>query len=601
MKKMFSVVSVAIIAGFCVGMTYSMHAINANRYFHYGMVRLPLITALESLNKWVGLFVVSFLLIAMCAYGLKFLWGRAGIRIHNKKIVYVLWALSGSSVLCYGAWSIYCYGLSFEANPVRAAFNLAVIAAAGLAAVEFLSNRQLLGKPGSGIQYPSATALVLLVLVLTGNAFLFVDRNYNVIRRPNVIFIIVDTLRADHVGCYGYSRTTTPNIDMLAEDSIVFKNAIATAPWTSASICSLITAQYPAKLRMADWAATIDDQSLLLSEILREHNYRTHGIISHIFIAGRFGFGQGFDGYDEANAQGEGHVSSPSVTRKATDYVRKNKDRPFFLFLHYFDPHYSYVQHEKYNYSPTYKGPQYSGMDWNNLMFRAPYMSGADVEYIKSLYDSEIAFTDEHIGRLIEELKALGLYEDALIVVTGDHGEEFVERGDHYIGHMRKVFQEMIHVPLVVKLPGKTQRRTVGSFVSLIDLMPSMLNALDLKIPAQYDHAGSIIDFDDPDSGPDRIIFSETRWELNFQAVIHQGWKLIQYPEMGIRMLFNLNEDPGEKQNLIDIHKERVRALEQALQSWNQDMSGGMSGGLPRKAAFSEEDKTKLKALGYLQ
>jgi arylsulfatase A-like enzyme len=352
---------------------------------------------------------------------------------------------------------------------------------------------------------------------------------------------------------------------------------------------------------MADWAAAIDDQSLLLSEILREHNYRTHGVVSHLFIAERYGFGQGFDGYDEDNAMGEGHVSSPSVTQKAIDYVRGTDGKPFLLFLHYFDPHYSYIQHEKYNFSPSYDGPHYSGMDWNNLMFRAPYMSERDAEHIRALYDSEIAFTDEHIGRLLKELRSLGLYDDSLVVLTADHGEEFLERGDHYIGHMRKVFQEMIHVPLLIKLPANAQRRTVDSFVSLIDIMPSILSAVGLPIPAEYEHGGRAINFADPDKNPERMVFSETRWTLNFQSVIYQGWKLIQYPEMGIQMLFNLHKDSGEKHNLIDTQEERAQSLEKALQAWNQDMSAGLSGGLPRETAFSEEDKTKLKALGYLQ
>ncbi|MBM4311485.1 MAG: hypothetical protein FJ119_11150 [Deltaproteobacteria bacterium] len=602
MKTVSRILAVAVVLGFATGMASAVDAIAANRYLHYGMFRLAATAAVHSVNTFLVFFSAACCCVALCHQALRLARTHSGIRLSPGRAGYFLAAVAAAAAAGYGLLSIYRYGFDYQANPVRAAFNIAVLSAAGLAAAGFLANRSSHNSRRRPVlRYLNASAAVLLVLTLAGNGALLLDRTSGFVPGPNIIFIVVDTLRADHVGSYGYDRNTTPNIDLLSEDSVVFKNAIATAPWTSASICSLITAQYPAKLRMADWAATIDEQSLLLSEILREHNYRTHGVISHIFIAGRYGFGQGFDGYDEDNARGGGHISSPSVTQKAIDYVRGAGDKPFLLFLHYFDPHYSYIQHEKHVFSAPFDGPQYSGMDWNNLIYRAPYMSVRDVEYIRALYDSEIAFTDEHIGRFLEELKRLGLYEDALIVLTADHGEEFLERGDYYIGHMRKVFQEMIHVPLIVKLPGRALKKTVERFVSLVDLMPSILSAAGVPMPAEYEHSGRVIDFADPDSGPDRMIFSETRWTLNFQSVIHKGWKFIQLPEMGIRMLFNLNDDPGEKQNLVDVHEDKGNELELALQAWNRDMSDSASGENHRETEFSEDDRAKLRALGYLQ
>ena len=151
--------------------------------------------------------------------------------------------------------------------------------------------------------------------------------------RPNVVLIVIDTLRADHVGTLGYSRATTPNIDALARQSIVFENAVAAAPWTLPSIATILTSQYPSVLGIRDQPVPMDGRFPLLSEVLKQEGYTTCGIVSHSLLSKTLGFGKGFEKYDEHNIAGRGGVSSPSVTNKAISFLGENPKSPFFLFL----------------------------------------------------------------------------------------------------------------------------------------------------------------------------------------------------------------------------------------------------------------------------
>lgn len=172
---------------------------------------------------------------------------------------------------------------------------------------------------------------------------------------PNVVLIVVDTLRPDHMSTYGYERKTTPNISRLAQDSILFRNAWSTAPWTLPSVGSLLTSQYPSALGIRDNIVPLDRRFELLPEVLQRHGYRTHGIVSSALLSARLGFGRGFDHYDESSSLFHSGSSSREVTRKAVEFLKARDDRPFFLFLHYFDPHYNYELHPRFRFGSGYR------------------------------------------------------------------------------------------------------------------------------------------------------------------------------------------------------------------------------------------------------
>lgn len=418
----------------------------------------------------------------------------------------------------------------------------------------------------------------------------------------NVILIVVDTLRADHLGCYGYFRNTSPNIDAFSENSIIFKNAISQAPWTTASVASMLTSLYPSELGIREKAIVLDESLWTLSELFKENGYQTKGIISHLLVSRELGFHQGFDDYDEENSRGHMHISSPSITEKAISFLREHRDDKFFLFLHYFDPHYNYIMHRKYNFYSDYDGPIRNRMPIKKLRAKIPSMNGDDLKYVKAAYDSEIRFVDEHIGKLFIKLKKLGLYENTLIVFTADHGEEFLEKSN-WIGHSTQVFQEMVHVPLIIKLPGNGKKRIIDRFTELINLMPTIADYLGFKMVHAYSISGTSMNLGNKNI-PERNVYSETYVESPKRTVINKGWKLIEFPEEKKLSLYNLTADPNESKDVGNISSEnrnKARHLLNLIQNWEKDMRENILQRKAKQPDFTEEEKERLKAFGYIK
>jgi arylsulfatase A-like enzyme len=435
-------------------------------------------------------------------------------------------------------------------------------------------------------------------------------------KRPNVILIVVDTLRADHVSCYGYERNTTPNIDKLAGAGILFKKAISAAPWTLPSVATILTSQYPCVLGIRDRPVVIDKRYPLLTEVLKLYDYRTCGVFSHALLSPRLGFGRGFDVYDNQTSpfRREG-ISSPAVHQSALSFLREVRGQPFFLFLHYFDPHYNYVLHSEYNYYPSYNGTVRSNHPIVDLWRMRHSLSADDLQYLVSLHDSEIAFTDEHIGKLLAGLKKQGLYDNSIIIVTSDHGEEFMERG--WIGHCTTLYQELLHVPLIVKLP-ELNFRIVESPVGLIDVMPTVLRYLGYKIPDGVE--GRALDLSSGNPVTGGPIFSETfnyilqkhqlpdvdeprRSEpIALRSIILGSRKLIYDERKGLRQIYELSEDPIERKNLSGQASEQNRRVQVLLSRWLEYVKTKEKAGPVQDASelFTPEQRKQLESLGYL-
>jgi arylsulfatase A-like enzyme len=423
-------------------------------------------------------------------------------------------------------------------------------------------------------------------------------------KKTNVILIVVDTLRADHLSCYGYYRNTTPHIDDFSRESLLFKNAISAAPWTSPSVASLFTSFYPIVLDYEANIRHLDDSFLTMAEIFKENDYDTKGIIAHYLIASKLKFGQGFDSYDQDNLGGPDNVSSHSITEKASVYLEDHKDSNFFLFLHYFDPHENYMLHEDYDYYPDYDGPLYSGQPiYEGVRDIASSLTPEDIEYLKALYDSEISYVDEYLGKLFDKLKELDLYDNTLIIITSDHGEEFCERGNSWIGHTRTVYQELIHVPLIIKVPHKNDHKVVEEYVGLIDILPTLVKQLGLKTSEKMDMEGAIINLNNGKRSQNSEIVSETRREAFWQSVIKDGWKYMADIKRNDKRLYNLLEDPEEKNNLSKERREITKQYEGLLQTWFNKISGKKSRYKVGQGdhEFTPEELKKLQSLGYFK
>jgi arylsulfatase A-like enzyme len=304
--------------------------------------------------------------------------------------------------------------------------------------------------------------------------------------KPNFILISIDSLRADHVGAYGYSRATTPHIDALAEESIVFENAVSTTSWTLPAHISMLTSRFSEAHGVTAAGDSLADSAITLPEILQENGYATAAVVSGPFLNRRFGFSQGFDIYDdetvsfaEINDSHQG-ITSPLTHERALEILNHVAGEPFFLFLHYWDVHYDYAPPPPFDemFDPDYSGSvSGNGFIRNDEIHRG--MDPRDLEHVVALYDGEIAFTDSYLGELFAELKRLELWDNTLIVLTSDHGDEFFEHGNK--GHRNTLYGELLDVPLIVKLP--QQRRSgerLGNLAGIVDIAPTMLEVAGL-------------------------------------------------------------------------------------------------------------------------
>jgi arylsulfatase A-like enzyme len=315
-------------------------------------------------------------------------------------------------------------------------------------------------------------------------------------QRPNVLVFLVDALRADHLGCYGHSRDTSPAIDALSREAALFETALSPASWTKPSIPSLFTGLYPIQHGVftgntKDSAERITsdilkDEHTTMAEVFRGAGYSTGAFVHNAQISSFMGFNQGFDVYAEhlGNAQ--------QINERFIQWLGSGLGRPFFGYVHYLDPHWPYTPPAPFDgmFSP----PAQTSVDFNNVNWKYLerqiqsgdlQLSADDLEAMRSLYDGEIRYTDAAIAAALESLREKGLYENTIVVLTADHGEEFMEHGR--IGHGNSLYDELLHIPLIIRSPqGRAPQgpsRTIADPVSLIDIMPTVLDLAGIEIP----------------------------------------------------------------------------------------------------------------------
>jgi arylsulfatase A-like enzyme len=324
---------------------------------------------------------------------------------------------------------------------------------------------------------------------------------------------------------------------------------------------------------------------------LHSNGYVTAAVVSHKFVDKKWNFHQGFDFFDQQNVVGHGGVCSQGVTKEAIRFLRtRNRDKPFFLFVHYFDPHFNYVQHDGHRF-PTethYSGPLGDRIRHQEIREMKEF-TAADLDKTLTVYDSEIAYTDYHIGNLFDALAMEDSFDDTLIVLTADHGEEFHDHGS--FGHARTLYNEVIHVPLLIKYPEMTRGRTETKPVALIDVFPTVLDYL--QIPLGHRISGKSLRGEEQG----RPVFSETSRFFNRRSAVADGHKLIWDKETDSVELYDLQEDPRERSNLAKKRPEIARAMKSALMKW--DRTGQMQEA--GEVDLSDDEIRELKALGYLE
>jgi arylsulfatase A-like enzyme len=391
----------------------------------------------------------------------------------------------------------------------------------------------------------------------------------NQTRARNVLLIVIDTLRADHLGAYGYARPSSPHIDAFARQAALFEHGYSHAPWTMPSVASMFTSLEPKDHGISDWQQPLDLHLLTLAEQLQAHGYRTEGYVSHGVLARLYQFDQGFDVYDSSVVDGRlprDITTAREVTDLAVRALERPLPQPFFLWVHYFDPHDAYLNHAEHPFG----------------------LAAID------RYDSEIAYTDVQVGRLLGALERAGRRDDTVVALLSDHGEGF---GAHrHLFHTVTLFDELLHIPYVLRVPGVPAQR-VSELVRAIDLAPTLLSLLGQPIPPQF--RGSPIALDARGRfvvGAGRPLVAETRRFADLRALRLGRYKLILDRAQGRRRLFDVEADPTEQRNLAKQRPDVAERLQALLEAHYAQGTREA----PRRTLPPDLERD-LKSLGYVQ
>jgi arylsulfatase A-like enzyme/Tfp pilus assembly protein PilF len=395
------------------------------------------------------------------------------------------------------------------------------------------------------------------------------------IKIRNVLLISIDTCRADHLSCYGYSRNTTPNIDAIAKDGILFENTTSPVPLTCPAHSSMLTGTIPPRHGVHDNTDyKLDDSFETLAEVLQQQGLATGAVISAFVLDSRYGLDQGFTVYEDnfagnPNEPGISEKKGDETTNLAISQLEQYRDEKFFLFLHYYDPHYAWDPPE-------------------------PFKSA----YANDPYAGEIAFVDHCIGKVIDKLKSLGLYDSTLIIITSDHGEGLKEHGE--LTHGYYIYQSTIKVPLIIKMPGGPIGLRVKANAGLIDIVPTVCSSLGIQIPSQVQGQDLNELLKNGDVEDQRPYYCgsllPTQYDCNpLLGVIKNNFKYIQTtrPE-----LYDLKNDPKELDNLVKQRPQRVRIMQDQLTLIMEDREAKES--TDSKLSHDAQSIARLESLGYI-
>ena len=434
------------------------------------------------------------------------------------------------------------------------------------------------------------------------------------LRRPrNVVVYLVDTLRADKLRPYRpTSRVRTPGLDRFVESAATFTAAHAQENWTKPSVATLLSSLMPWQHTAVRGESVLPDSVLLLPEILREQGFYTGSFIANGYVSDRFGFRQGWDTYRNYIREGR-RTPAQYVAADVLSWLdERPADRPFFLYIHTIDPHVPYRPPRELVslYQPApYRGPVNFRRDatlLENVKMGRIRLGAADRQQLEALYDGEITYHDIHFNAIIEGLARRGLADDTMIVITSDHGEEFWDHGS--VGHGHNVYEELLHVPMFIRLPGVTRGAVrVDEPMGLVDVLPTILDALGRPIPEDVAGRSVLPELLGRDlSAP---AFAVSGFMEGWRTVVVGRTKLIHRTAERV-MLHDLVEDPGEQNDVADQRPIAVRyargLLGLALVDSGTTARVAERGRRPRPRHGSEdatidaEMEAQLRALGYV-
>jgi arylsulfatase A-like enzyme len=483
------------------------------------------------------------------------------------------------------------------------------------------------------------------------------------VNNRNIILIVIDTLRADHLSCYGYERLTSPNIDDFAKRGVLFTNAIVQKTKTSPSVASILTGTYPYTHGVDGCRTMLYDDAITIGEVVKEHDYRTASVVSNGNLGYEFNFTQGFD--DVFEVWKLGSTIAENVNKYAISWLEKNYQDKFFLYIHYIDPHSKYTPPPPYN--EMFVNDEFYGRlkdikigigntHWNSIHYKDTLLEGphqTELDYYISQYDGEIRYCDEYVGQLLNKIKELGLDKNTLIILTADHGEDLTEH-DFYFGHGTFAYEACARVPFIISFPPIFKPKLVDDVVETVDIFPTILDFLGMeKINnSQGNSLFPILSGEDvKDINLKKFGFVEGNYGKQIVTAIRtKDWKLIYNPYLlhikgetlrfalvdtldfdsiyfpsfiwkswsyfcaigvddlrnyNMRYeLYNIKEDPDEQNNLYLKRSDIAITLRKELMKWLKEhprrFVKDITNGIEGKKP-EKETLENLKALGYIQ
>ncbi|MFQ5878016.1 MAG: sulfatase [Acidobacteriota bacterium] len=455
--------------------------------------------------------------------------------------------------------------------------------------------------------------------------------------RGSVLLITVDTLRADHLGCYGYARPTSPNMDRLAADGVLFERVYASVPRTTQSIASILTGRYPNGHGARGLISSLSDTNLTLAEILSREGYATAAFVSNMFLSPGQGFGQGFDIYDNPIGRWEGNSAS-RITLEALEWLgRLDPKAPFFLWVHYLDPHWTYDPSPPFDSAfdvgrgeplTLYEDVRAGRLSRGQVIFENR-LSRRQVARVVALYDGEIAQVDAALAPLIERTR--GRDPPVLIVLTSDHGESLGEH-DYYFAHGEYLYQPGLHIPLIITYPGRVPAGLRSAALAQnVDIAPTVLSLLGIDALHAADGRPLLVRErrSRPTGGapaeaaprfvpsPGRsIVFAESDFQLihpenkryhvpgprgRWSSASDGRYKLIHIPTRPGELLelYDLRDDPAESidlQGRLEAREVRSRLLRELKRFVDYDPGIGIR----EPGSMAADELDRLRSLGYL-
>jgi len=425
----------------------------------------------------------------------------------------------------------------------------------------------------------------------------------------NVVFIGVDTLRADRLGCYGHHRNTSPAIDGMAQQGVLFTNVMAHRALTLPSLASIMTSLHPVSHGVRGNAYRLSRIHQCLAEVLHEEGYATAAFLNNGVVRA-----QTWEGFDHI---GEGW--DDAVTTQAIEWLKQGRSQPVFLWLFLYAPHRPYAPPAAYvkRFDPDYDGKTYDE-EPTDVALNRTQLSEEELSKILMVYDGEIAYADANVGRLLDAMRELGMDENTLVVLWSDHGEELYDH-NCYFYHLGSIYGSALRIPLIFRLPGSVPKNhRVDTLVQEIDIAPTVLDILAIPAPKKWQGESLHPLFTNParDRGPAFAEFKDTMLSVRtnrYRLIYNPSGEKVQWIQDELiegrtgnpffqyekEELYDIVEDPKESRNIAAERPEVVQALKQRLGAWQHEYQWHFQ--QSSSDGIDEELREAAAALGYIE